>query len=320
MILVRCLFAGVVALLSAGATAHAAELRLLQPFGIFALREPPDPPPPGGPFTYSVTGSAPNWFISQWNIPGEKMSPFLRSTTGDSTVFEAHAAAASVRIVAAGPATTVTLEQNGAILPCSKADGRPREFDLFISPGKLLGPAGGAETNSAGLSVSLAGADSLIETAAIAPRFARIEQDKGCATNKANDMIALILYDKAVRPAQTFFYQLALNRFCGRASVARTRECAGPPPSYNFFSNRSPFGADDFLPLVGAPFIRSGEQQSFRVDVLPRLKQIINAGPPNMDHDVSHWVVDGLYAGQHIYGDVVLSTEWRDFQITATTQ
>jgi hypothetical protein len=300
--------------------AEGAEFDLLQKFDSFALREPPDPPPPGGPRIYSVTSDSPNWFVSQWNIPGEKLSPFVHRQTDGTTVFEAHAPAADVRILIAPSRTAVILAQNGSVLPCLNQVGRPREFDLFISPGKLRGRPSTPQPAQAGASASLSELTALVQSATVAIRTARPPGDKNCTLNKGNALLALILHNTVAQPKQTLFYQLALNRFCGRASPERRRECDAPPRHFNFFSTRNPFGVDDMLPLVGEPFLAGGESRVLRIDLLPRLKDIIASAPAGMDPDVSHWVVDGAYAGQHIYGDVILETEWSENRLIAFTR
>jgi hypothetical protein len=74
---------------------------------------------------------------------------------------------------------------------------------------------------------------------------------------------------------------------------------------------------DDWLPLLGQPFLAEGERREIAVDLLPRLRQLIASGPEEMDHDPAHWVIDSAYAGQHIWGDFRLASAWDGFQLVA---
>jgi len=51
--------------------------------------------------------------------------------------------------------------------------------------------------------------------------------------------------------------------------------------------------------------------------LLPRLTRLLLSGETGLDRDLSHWVVDGAYHGSHIWGDVVLSTEWNGYHLVA---
>ena len=81
------------------AASMAHPIDLYPKLGGFALREPEMPTQPGAPQIYSTTNNAPNWLISQWKIAGPKLSAFTTQQEGDSSVYEANAPTASVRIV-----------------------------------------------------------------------------------------------------------------------------------------------------------------------------------------------------------------------------
>jgi hypothetical protein len=296
-------------------SSSAAEIELLQPFGSFALRDPPDPPPPGGPYIYSDTGSRSDWFVSQWNIPGGKLSSFARSETSTGVVFRSHAATADIEITQTIAGLSVKIAQNGRVLPCLNNAGTPREFDLFLSPGKLRGRSNPRTSGpQQAHKTSLANLVALKVTARVRVHMGTggRRQDR-CNLNKGNAMIALIMHDRSTRPGQVFFYQLALNSYC-------KGKCSSIPKHFNFFANQNPFGVDDDLPLAGQLFLTDNDTRALEVQLLPRLKKVIAASPVPMDRDLNHWFIDGMYLGQHIYGDVAIASEWQDVQLIAVTE
>jgi hypothetical protein len=58
------------------------------------------------------------------------------------------------------------------------------------------------------------------------------------------------------------------------------------------------------MPLTGQRTVDPGEIRSIDMDVLPRHKLVIETEPGDIDRDPSHWVLSGVYLGQHIWGDV----------------
>lgn len=268
-----------------------------------------NPTAPGGKKTnYSATGSNPHWSIAQWDIPGPKLSPFELKQKEDTTEFDATAPEASVQIIEAPPGTLVVLRQDGAVLPCSHANGAPRESDLFI--GSDLKPDQFER-------LSLSQLSGLIQKAEISAVPGQAETNKACLANKGGAIVSIVMADLAEQPHQTFFYQLTVSLVC--REEAGSQPCGKPHHEMTYFSKKNPFGVGDYLPLLGVPFVSGSKLTAIDVDLLPRLKMAIAAGPPSLDHDLSHWRVGGVYAGQLIWGDVTLQTGWRNYRLIAVT-
>jgi len=268
-----------------------------------------EPTAPGGKKTnYSFTGSNPHWSIAQWDIPGGKLSPFNLKQTGDTSEFDASAPEAAVRIIEAPASTLVILRQDGTVLPCSQTDGAPRESDLFI--GSDLKPDQFER-------VSLAQLKALIQKAKISAVPGDAKVSKGCSANKGSAIISIVMADLAVQPHQTFFYQMAVGLVCREEQGSQP--CGKPHNEITYFSKKNPFGVGDYLPLLGVPFISGSKLTDIDVNLLPRLKMAIGEGPPALDHDLSHWRIGGVYAGQLVWGDVTLQTGWQDYQLIAIT-
>ncbi len=280
----------------------AAAQNLLPGFTGFTIDEPPDPPPPGGPRHYGATGADTPWVIAQWNIPGGALSPFAPAPDGSLT---AAAAEAAVHVL---PGHSVEISQTGAVLPCETMPGIPRESDLFIAPvhSQLarMGPA----------LASFASLHQLVEvsvTASLLPQHV-------CRVNQGSALLAVILVDHAVKPAQSFFYQLALSQTC-QPGLGGTPCPAQHHRMFYYFRN-NPYGADDYLPMAGHAFIASSTPVHLDIDLLPRLKAAIAGGPSAMDKNLSHWVLASVYCGQHIWGGVTLRTSWSGYQLIAVPQ
>jgi hypothetical protein len=278
----------------------------------FALLEPQYPPPPGGPVAYATTSGTPQWSIANWNIPGGKLPPFTVSMQGTNTVFTSRAPESSV-VITQTPAKTASyqLSQNGAVLPCDTG-GEPRESDLFAGsynqhtpPEKLL---------------TLTALTNLISTATIKYQYGEATPRHVCAVSQGSALISVILNDQTKH--QTFFYQLELSDECGPQPAARARMCetsrTNPKPS--FFFGKNPFGADEALTLFGQKWLANNETRTIHVDLLPHLINLVENGPPEMDHDPSHWTIGAYYNGQHIWGDMTMTTTWSRVSLLATTR
>ncbi len=285
---------------------------MIAPFGDFVLRDPSTPLPGQPPKFYSSTGPDPGWQIVQWDIPEQRLSPFARTPVSDGERFTAVAPEATVEITRTGRTESVSLSQDGAVLPCLTKEGNPRESDLLFGPkdrtmagrtAVLIDPA------------PLARLRKLIVKAHVAIRYGVTAHPKGCEVSQGNSGIALVLNDFAVEPPQTFFYQLGFNQPCGLGSAKHVHECLGGLNGPGFFFKHNPFGVDDRLPLLGQAFIRNGEARSVTFELLPRLRELIASAPAEMDHHPSHWVVSNTTIGQAIWGDFRLATQWDSVEI-----
>jgi hypothetical protein len=249
---------------------------------------------------YGDTSTSPAWQIAQWDIPGQKLSPFKPMSDGSLI---SHTDEADVQIKNGA----LTISQSGAILPCSYSGAKPRESDLFFAPSvRHFTPL-----------LTLSSLRSLTQTADITVDGA-ILPNKTCKVNMGYALMAIVLVDQEVHPAQTFFYQLELSQVCH--VIPGGLNCNKKYIRPFYYSRVNPYGADEYEPMLGQPFFANGANTHFSVNLLPRLKSIIANGPPGMDNNISHWVIANAYYGQHIWGGVTLTTRWSGLQLVAQPQ
>jgi hypothetical protein len=320
-----CIGVGVAALLAAvpGTAAKAATIDLVAPIQDLIILEPPDPPPPGGPFMYGESGPSPNWNVAQWNIPGDKLSPFRMARVGNANGWVASASVMRVTLTRSGESAAVDLLEDGAALPCLSADRHPRELDLFLSPN------GGQQNRPPAVQGMLAlGANNptlatmahLYASGTVGVAWGVASSRKHCANNQGSALISIVLNDSHKQAGQTIFYQLNLDTFCLRDPVDEMKSCRGPSHGPVGFSRTNPFGFDDDLASFDAKPAPPERPGKLTVDLLPRLLDVVQRTGEAGDRDPSHWVVGGVYIGLHIWGDVTLHTTWSDFRLQAVTR
>lgn len=294
--------------------AHAATV-FLRSFGDIALREPSLPVPGQPAKFYSQTGPNPEWQIVQWDIPGGKLSPFARRVSRDTVTFTSRSPEASVIIIRSKVGELVQLSQDGRILPCTLTNGNPRESDLNIQPmarwAKAANPLLMPRTPLGDIAALRLEAD-------VGLTFGRGTGWKSCKVNEGNADFAVVLTDPHRKPTQTLFYQIGLNNPCGLGSPARVHVCAAGTRAAYYFFKKNPFGVQDRLPLLGVPFIVSGSRRAIRLNLIDRLRQLIKAGPVGMDRDPAHWLLDGVYMGDGIWGNYRLTSDWYSINLLVT--
>lgn len=309
-------------MLACTGVAKADEFSLFVPMSGFSLLEPTYPAPPGGPVAYSQTDGALEWSVGPWGSPGGRMPPFKATQDGQgNSIFSTHSAGAGVIVTRGLAGTTLDLEQNGQMLACNDAAGHPQEFDLFAEPNgagvkspRLAGlfPAGFSKQPLSTLS-------HLYLSANVTMQESLADSRKHCQVNIANTQFSVILINDVSEPNQVFFYQLLFSRFCGAAPTIKLNSCGMEKKKIEQYSPKNPYGADDFLPLLGMAWLEKGQKTSIQADLLPRLKQAISTGPAGLDKDITHWHIGSVYLGQIIYGDLTLRSSWRDVSLLAET-
>lgn len=306
--------------------ARAAGTDLTAPLGNAVLLKP-QLAAHGAPQFYGASGKAPRWNIAQWGIPGEHrpnggLPPFRTWTWNGVTVQTSAGDGTLVRLVHGSDGTTAQLGQNGAYLACRNPSGEPREADLFIQTND--GTANGARRpgflSSGTTAIPLGKMTHLYQSVTLSLTASLAARPKPCAVNQSGALTAFVLQDRAAHPTQTLFYQFSFSNQCGPGTPARVRLCEAKRPAPSWFFDKNPFGVDDSIPLIGRPLLRSGETRSYHLDLLPRLLQVIAHGPHGLDRDPGHWVITGVYIGQHIWGGVVLHSTWSDYRLVAETR
>ena len=295
--MVRLLFCLSVVLLACTNQSSEAQNLLPSALNSFIVEVPNLPVLPGQSRYYGGTTTNPAWLVAQWGIVGQKLSPFVQLANGS---LASYAGANSVKI----KDSTLTINQNGSFLPCSYPSGKPHEFDLFFAPN---------EQHFASL-YTLSSLASLTQIVDIKVNGASLSR-KTCRVNMGYSLIGIVLIDQIAHPAQTFFYQLELSQVCH--AVPNGQRCNISPTHAFYYFRTNPFGADEYEPMLGHPFFLNNTSIHFSANLLPRLKAIIQNGPPGLDHAISHWIVANAYYGQHIWGGVRLKTSWSNLKLIA---
>jgi hypothetical protein len=308
--------------LGTGAAPHLAakQISLIAPMSGFSLMDPTVPPPPGGRQAYAQTGGRLQWGVGTWGSPGGKLPPFAVLQDGTETIYSSRSLAAGIDVATGPTGTTLTLEQDGRVVPCTHADGKTFESDLFASPNDLnvKAPRRPRLLRAGRSALALSSLKSLVFSTDLVMTEGLAMSRKRCKANFGGVLFAVILNDRESRPFQTFFYQIFLSRLCGTGEPVRLPSCARPLGMFQYFVT-NPFGSDDFLPLAGAPLILDGQQMHIRTDLLPRLVAMIRTARGGVDQNLSHWTVGSVYLGQNVFGDATMQSSWRHVSLVATS-
>lgn len=288
----------------------------LKPFGNVALRDPAPTAPGAKPDFYSQTGPDPDWQIGQWEIPGERLPAFRTEVRDGRTIFATSTPSASVRITRSTAGEVVQLSQNGRVLPCSRKDGSAREFDLLLSPMERWHVGNSAFHTDR---LKLRDMRRLEIATKVKLVFGPVAAEPVCKVNVAAAGAGVVLTDLDTKPSQTLFYQLDFAGVCGRGDPTWVHNCEqGGLRKSSYFFTKNPFGVQDRLPLVGEPFFTSGEERQVRVDLLARIESLIRSGPAGMDRNPDHWLLDGVFMGNGLWGKYRMSSTWHSFQLLYT--
>lgn len=265
---------------------------------------------------YGPTAEAADWFVSQWNNPGQRLPPFAPRACAQGACFSTIDADGDARVdvdVDAAGFLRYGLSQNGAGLPCRREDGpRAQEFDLFVANKTRF--AAGLQQQKADR-VPLGAMHALRMTVDVAPLHAVVRDTGRCRTNMGKLLVAVVLRNEAARPRQTLFYQLRVFKIgvdprpnWWREGSERELASGAKVASFGFGDNLDSYGVDD--PALGA-------RTRLDIDLLPRLRTVIASGEHGLDPDPDRWHIVSTYHGSHIWGDTELRSEWSGFSLKA---
>lgn len=248
-----------------------------------------------------VTGANPSWYIAQWNIPQELPRQAVPLGTGSGWKIEN----ADARVV---KSDTIELAQNGARLACGT------EFDLFLQPINSQYPnypqgflqdlnSGPALAELKGL---IYGFQALQIYESVVKRCTTPQQPRG---DYGGITASLILSN--IRTHQTLFYQIIL-----RDSDAGYNNHACNSGT-NWFSTSGAFGVNQTIGVYGQACLTptANPNQSltpYTLDVLDRLKLVIQSGPADLDKDLQNWKVTESYIGLGMNGSTMLTAKFAD--------
>ncbi len=265
-----------------------------------------------------------DWYISQWSNPSPltSLSGSADSFCSSSPLWSKTSATTRICWMPNGIGNyKVELAHDGGALPCGAGSpvynpSEPSEFDLLIGNNPHSVPTQFQN------SPTLDKLDNLKFSFGFQPTYTKVTVRCGAGTTNPwlDQTTALAALTLTNSTGQTLFYQLLLNR----SNPNLNDVCSGNPEW--FFSAGPTYGVSDYM---GTAFGIScpktgGARQAYNLDLMPRLKTLIQNSPTGMDKDLSHWKVGGFYMGSLIYGSGNMTTLWDNISLvgnsTATTQ
>jgi hypothetical protein len=272
-------FALVVVLVFGATTATARQDLIVPPSGFWVA------PIKQGEGLYGATSEAANWHVTQWRS-ASSLSGFDHRGMATS---------ANQRIAMRGDG--YELEADGKSIPCNL------EFDTFFGSNNNQGMFKGYPS-AVSSDMSLAEMTSLIHTIALHP-VQEIDGGGKCSQRKAIYVTSIALRND--RTQSTFFYQLRLRKY--RTSLKPFWWDKGiDGKRYGFGDNLESFGLSD-VPM--------GSRRLVKVDLLPRIKQLLSDERVSIDRDLSHWRIGTTYHGVAIWGDVKVKSKWDGYSLYA---
>lgn len=220
-----------------------------------------------------------NWHFTQWQTPGADFRPF----SGLST------ATASGRVTDLGGQWEIA--QNGKNLPPGD------EFSIFAEANRShvypnYRPA-------AEISAPISQMEYLHHSIGFMAKYEHVADDD--YLNQGGFLTAVVL--RNIDNGNTFFYQLELRP-------------VNKSPCQNWWDWSGPlWGYSDAILIYGKSIPPIGRRAFFHLDLLPRLKAVLQNASNGIDTNFSHWVVSGSYHGSHIWGDVRLTGVWDSFSL-----
>jgi hypothetical protein len=258
---------------------------------------------------YGATSPAANWTIGQWDIP-QDLPPFSNNVTQNNY--------ASVHYNNVG---RFTLQQNAESLPCTivfpSGKRAADEFDLFVGSIPLYETSYPRTLN--GEREPLSRLSHVFETATVRPTTIHIA-DAACPVTRAVIGTGIVVTDLKMR--QTFFYQISFSIY---QADQRKLTLAQLQPAWFFTGTNTQAGApnqfgygDRVWSSYGVSPATQNNATTFKLDILPRLKQLISQGARyGMDQNLANWAITGLYYGQSAFGHVSYGSAWSGLSLRA---
>jgi len=298
----------------------------------------------GQPLIYGGSIPTADWYIGQWQAPGD--FPAFESIGSDEWSTTTAWATADVSIITTG-SWVERISQNGAHFPCLTAAGDPLEFDLLTGPNAWS--SGSYPLNEPTQSPGLAKMKSFKASV----RYVLTDHHASphpvaCDVNHGYTSIGILLVNTSVSPRQLFWYSIGISQVCYPAPTDAGHPLGHPGSDYYFCllgqKSRSPywfwtggespsphttidgagqtsnFGMSDAMSFYGYSNIADFDEHTLSFDLRRRLTTLIESGPYGIDTDISHWFVSTVNYGQSLWGGVYLASRWDGFSVTWTTQ
>jgi len=229
-----------------------------------------------------------SWHVAQWGIVEDL--PTATSCSGECQDREWQLGNAYATVEAQDGGITLTQDARDPAFAC-------REFDLYLEPNDAGYPGYAPGIVPFTPPPSLAASASLVVGATQEIREARQGTRCDPGWNLATTLVALLFLNPTAE--QVIFYQLITYD-------SRGAHFGG----FWFFTGPTVYGINDSVDVLGFPPLVPYEGPvAYRIDVLPRLTELLANGPAPLDRDVRHWKVSGLYLGSATNGEAqIVST------------
>jgi hypothetical protein len=290
----------------------------------------------GMPVAYGAAKSSANWSITQWGIPNGQVPAFTRTITDDGATNHTQDGNLEVTVKEQqGAVTSFALSQNGTGLACVPDPNS--EYAIFASPNANdfapNYPSARRSDNDRSIVTALSNIKSVIMDADVMITNFWRDRTPACNVNQRALDISVVFnnYGDDARPSQTLFYDITpyLTR-CNASDGAQA--CDSPYQQgvkYFYFDGAGAnvsrdvsgkithqnFGYHDLITSYDQPYMTPLNEQKYAIDLLQHVKDVIAQGSNGMDHDLSHWHLVGIYGGSHIWGNVGISSQWKNLSV-----
>jgi len=253
---------------------------------------------------YCPSNPEANWHIAQWNNP-ELLKCWTKKKNGEIV---AESQNLKITIYKNGEQE---IDSNGKNLPCrDKKLQRWYEFNANITPNTYKG-----------YQIAYVGSPVLSKMNRVVYKITvTLEQakflDNHCTITQGSNLIALVL--KNIVTNDVLFYKIQLFNLNNRNLT--------PKPYWYWAKGEGEktikekikvYGYSDILPTYGMDYLKIGETKQIELDVLPRLKQVLNDPRAiGLDRTSSNWIISSAYYGQNIWGGVKLISKWKNFSLS----
>jgi|GEM_PF-3819493 len=294
------------------------------------------------PITSATTPQS-NWVVTQWGDPNLLLPAFVKTVGSTLTNYTAASSRSLMLVTQANSGGfSFKMNQNGATLSCGTATG-PLEYDQFLTPNTAaFNPAYPSALLTdvvPGSNVGLGTMTSLVVKGNVhMSASAAAAANPQCVVNQGALLYAIIVKNTVVQPPQVLYYQIDLTALqCAPGtSPSQYAFCQTYRPGTVFFEEnpitdgngtllRTEYGVDDPLTSYKIPLLTvSSKPTALYIDILPQLAAIIRAGSPALagvaalDNNLANWRLSGMYYGQHIWGDIAITSQWSGLVPVAT--
>lgn len=240
------------------------------------------------------TSCQPTWHIAQWNIPEELPDQWLNLSDGWYTANE-HG-----RVKYYNSSSRYEIAQNGTNgLSCGL------EYNLFISP--TINDGANYPTFPSGFTPSVPLNELGYIIHSVGSRVVYEQVNSGCGLNYVAYTTAMIFTNSYNN--QVFYYQIILRDSRGIQPDKSWAPTLHGPIEYCL---------DDGIHVYNKSYLtKGGSRKVYLINILTRVKTILQSGDYGIDTNLAHWRLTGSYIGHLLQGKVIPTSQWDSYALTA---